>query len=284
MSRINTLFLVTFFLTIITSCNSNKVEEPCDCENYYQISIRKNNALIEFHEAYTGENISDFLNLVLTDSLLFEDSVIEMSIEEFFQVFTVNISANSQFNNSPQIGFAEAKDTAAIKQVFERGQYYHWTDLYPIRFLWSKNPDFFAHSEEDLYALYAINTETADGISINEEAIKNATARFDANFNEQVVELEMNEKGKKQWGLYTQQNVGNFIAMISFNKVMSAPVINGPITGGFTVISGGMTKDEAEELSQFFNCSKMIRDMGKEDFEKQLRNCRKITPSANAGL
>src|SRR5699024_5911371 len=45
----------------------------------------------------------------------------------------------------------------------------------------------------------------------------------------------------------------NFIAITMDSKVFSAPVINGPITGGNTLISGNFTVEEAQALTDLLN-------------------------------
>ena len=83
----------------------------------------------------------------------------------------------------------------------------------------------------------------------------------------------MNEEGTQKWAQMTSDNVGNFIAMVSKNKVLSAPIINGPITGGETLISGGLTKSEAQEFTDLINCEAHQRKVGQEAFEKELEGC-----------
>src|SRR5690554_6867948 len=51
----------------------------------------------------------------------------------------------------------------------------------------------------------------------------------------------------------TSENVGNFIEITMDNKVYSAPVIQGAITGGNTLISGSFTVAEAQNLTNLLN-------------------------------
>ena len=59
----------------------------------------------------------------------------------------------------------------------------------------------------------------------------------------------MNADGTKTWGDYTTANVGKQIAIVLDGVVKSAPVVNEPITGGQTAISGSFTPDEAKALA-----------------------------------
>ncbi|MCM8540196.1 MAG: protein translocase subunit SecD [Lentisphaeraceae bacterium] len=55
--------------------------------------------------------------------------------------------------------------------------------------------------------------------------------------------------GAAQFGMVTQQNVGQQLAIVLDDVCYSAPRINEPINGGRAQITGDFTKDEAEELA-----------------------------------
>jgi len=66
---------------------------------------------------------------------------------------------------------------------------------------------------------------------------------------EPEVAFELTEEGAKIFGDFTSQNVGNALAIVLDKQVISAPVINQPITEGQGVISGNFTIDSANELA-----------------------------------
>ena len=58
-----------------------------------------------------------------------------------------------------------------------------------------------------------------------------------------------NATGAREFGMVTQQNVGQQLAIVLDDVCYSAPRINEPINGGRAQITGDFTKDEAEELA-----------------------------------
>ena len=58
-----------------------------------------------------------------------------------------------------------------------------------------------------------------------------------------------NATGAAEFGMVTQQNVGQQLAIVLDDVCYSAPRINEPINGGRAQITGDFTKDEAEELA-----------------------------------
>jgi len=66
---------------------------------------------------------------------------------------------------------------------------------------------------------------------------------------EPVVSFRFDSIGGKRFGEATRNNVGRLFAIILDNKVISAPVIREPITGGSGVISGHFTTQSANDLA-----------------------------------
>lgn len=64
-----------------------------------------------------------------------------------------------------------------------------------------------------------------------------------------VVNLTMTEEGAKKFGDYTTRNVGKIFSIYLDGKVLTAPVIKGPITGGNAQISGSESLDQANETA-----------------------------------
>ena len=64
------------------------------------------------------------------------------------------------------------------------------------------------------------------------------------------VGVTFTEEGTKKFGEATTANVGKQIAIIYDNEIVSAPVVNEPITGGQCSITGNFTQDEAYHLAQ----------------------------------
>ncbi len=79
--------------------------------------------------------------------------------------------------------------------------------------------------------------------------LTDAQPGFDSRTNEPVVNFRFNIRGGKRFGEVTTLNVGKLFAIILDGKVISAPRILGPITGGSGQISGRFTVQEANDLA-----------------------------------
>ena len=78
------------------------------------------------------------------------------------------------------------------------------------------------------------------------------TAR--AGYDEQglpIVEFSFKTTGAKKFDVATRENVGRRLASVLDGKILSAPVINTPITGGQGMISGNFTVQSANDLALF---------------------------------
>ena len=64
-----------------------------------------------------------------------------------------------------------------------------------------------------------------------------------------VVSFEFNNKGGRQFGKITSENIGKRLAIILDKKIISSPNIREPITGGKGIITGKFTFQEATDLS-----------------------------------
>ncbi|MCL4117552.1 UNVERIFIED_CONTAM: hypothetical protein GTU68_025130 [Idotea baltica] len=69
--------------------------------------------------------------------------------------------------------------------------------------------------------------------------------------------MTMNSKGSKLWAKMTEENVGQFVAVVLDNFVYSAPNVNGPIPNGRTSISGNFTIEEAQDLANALKSGKL---------------------------
>jgi preprotein translocase subunit SecD len=79
--------------------------------------------------------------------------------------------------------------------------------------------------------------------------LTDAQPGFDQRTNEPIVSFKFNSSGSRKFAQATSENVGQPFAIILDNKVISAPVIREPITGGSGQISGNFTVQQANELA-----------------------------------
>ncbi len=69
-------------------------------------------------------------------------------------------------------------------------------------------------------------------------------------FGDVTVDFELNNEGTDIFADVTRQNSGRALAIVLDDKVVSAPNIDEPITGGSGNIRGGFTVEEAQDLSK----------------------------------
>lgn len=80
------------------------------------------------------------------------------------------------------------------------------------------------------------------------EVVKSASVSQNPTTGKIEVSITMDAAGTKTWADYTTANVGKQVAIVLDGIVKTAPVVNEPITGGETAISGSFTAEEAKNL------------------------------------
>lgn len=80
------------------------------------------------------------------------------------------------------------------------------------------------------------------------DMLVDAKVVFDS-YNNPAVSFRFNNVGAKVFGEITANNVHKHLAIVLDNKIISAPVINGPILGGQGEITGGFSVQTANELA-----------------------------------
>lgn len=86
-------------------------------------------------------------------------------------------------------------------------------------------------------------------VMVQGEDLTDAQPGFDQRGGEPVVNFRFNIRGAQKFGEVTSKNVGRLFAIVLDNKVVSAPRILTPITGGSGQISGHFTVEQANNLS-----------------------------------
>jgi protein-export membrane protein SecD len=67
--------------------------------------------------------------------------------------------------------------------------------------------------------------------------------------NQPSIVFQLKEDGKRRFAEATSENVGRSFAIVLDNRIVSAPNIRSPITGGSGTIEGGFTMERAEEMA-----------------------------------
>jgi len=86
-------------------------------------------------------------------------------------------------------------------------------------------------------------------IVVSGDNLINAKPFFDNQTNEATVNFTLDRIGSKKFARVTSNNVGKRLAIILDNKIISAPSIREPITGGTGVITGNFTFQSATDLA-----------------------------------
>ena len=86
-------------------------------------------------------------------------------------------------------------------------------------------------------------------IVMSGENLIDAQPRLDNQINEPIVSFTLDRVGAQKFGKTTSENVGKRLAIILDGKIISAPSIREPITGGSGTISGNFSFQEATDLA-----------------------------------
>ena len=83
---------------------------------------------------------------------------------------------------------------------------------------------------------------------MNGSDLKTAKEQID-NGHKNVVSIEFTDEGAKKFADLTAGNVGHKISILLDGEVLTAPVVNEPITGGKAVITGSRSLEDAKNLA-----------------------------------
>jgi preprotein translocase subunit SecD len=79
--------------------------------------------------------------------------------------------------------------------------------------------------------------------------LTDAQPAFDSQTNQPIVNFRFNIRGAQRFGQATTENLGRNLAIVLDNRVISAPTIQSPITGGAGQISGSFTVEQVNNLA-----------------------------------
>jgi SecD/SecF fusion protein len=88
-----------------------------------------------------------------------------------------------------------------------------------------------------------------ENVELGGELLTNAQPGFDQQTGRSVVSFQFNTQGAILFGEITSKSVGKRFAILLDNQVVTAPVIQQPITGGSGQISGNFTPQSANDLA-----------------------------------
>lgn len=279
----NALLLIAIFLILLTTACGEKQEEydACFCAPIIENNSNSDAPVLGFYETYKSTELGGFINDVIMDSIHFQLDSTYIDVNdfehssEFLKKFRVNVDADNRYVESPKLGFALAKDTSRINEILSFHTQENWIEVDKVKYAWSKNSTNFLDEAGEYFTLYALKLNAENKPRFSSKGVESALNFIDSRDNQASVSVSMTEEGTKRWAQMTTENIGHYISMVSRNKVLSSPVINGPITGGETLISAGFSEKEAKELADLINCEAHKRKVGQAAFKKEMADCSK---------
>ena len=176
-----------------------------------------------------------------------------------FSVLSPNIDQNNQYTSSPIIGSSQVRDTATVNAYLRlEGVQEVFSDN--LKFMWGSKSRKFEYDDGTVRTfidLYAIRTSRNDDEAVLDGSVITDASRDVNEYGENYVSMKMNAEGSKTWEKITGENVGNHIAIVVDDRIVSAPVIRSKIAGGNTSIEGGFSLEEASDLASMLRIGKL---------------------------
>ncbi|MBA3828526.1 MAG: protein translocase subunit SecDF [Taibaiella sp.] len=173
-------------------------------------------------------------------------------------VWYPNITKDGNANEGPVVGLVAKKDTAKLN---------HYLSLDIVRNKFPNNIKFVYGAENKSdhrnpnapLLLYAIKTMpgTDGGSKLEGEHVTDARMDFSPSNGQAEVSMDMDASGARIWKKMTGDNVGRYVTVVLDDKVYSAPIVNGEISGGRTSIEGHFTAEEASDLANILKSGKL---------------------------
>ena len=110
--------------------------------------------------------------------------------------------------------------------------------------LWGS--ELIGQAAQTYYRLYVLEEDSF----LTGEQLEDATAQRDPQFNQSQVQFEFSRAGGRQFARFSGANIGNYLAIVLDNEVMSAPVIRDRIGARGQIEMGqGTPLEEARDLA-----------------------------------
>ena len=154
---------------------------------------------------------------------------------------------------NPVIAHFASRDTAAINAILRTQEAKR---ILPsnIALRWAHTPE--VVDKTPYYALYALKSNMGQP-AMDGSTIVDARADYDANGKGNVVSMQMNSEGARNWARITGEQINYPVAIVLDDQVYSAPNVNDQITGGRSEITGNFDVQEAQDLANVLKSGKM---------------------------
>ena len=90
---------------------------------------------------------------------------------------------------------------------------------------------------------------TEEDAFVTGDMLEDATAQRDPQFNQAQVNFEFNRAGGRRFSRFTEQNIGNLIAIVLDGEIVSAPVVRARIGASGVIEMGNADMTEAADLA-----------------------------------
>ena len=239
---------------------------------YSNFRIKKDNLTLSIENLnkfekifFNRENnsINPYINNYNAHELTFE-LISEKEVKIFFSKYGILNINNSALNQSIEIVRRRIDDVGTKEPtILQRGDKRILVELPGL-----KNPEriknllgktaqlnFRLVSENDEFGVDKMTSEIGEELNISKRIIMSGENLIDAQprltnqSNQPTVFFSLDRVGAQKFGRTTTDNVGKRLAIILDGKIISAPSINEPITGGNGVISGNFSFQEATDLA-----------------------------------
>jgi SecD/SecF fusion protein len=111
---------------------------------------------------------------------------------------------------------------------------------------------------DGVFEVYALQDNSRDGSpALGGDVVVNARFQNDPKGGGFEVSMEMNKEGASAWAKLTEANIGRSVAIVLDDRVYSAPVVQGKISGGTSSITGRFTFAEAKSLASILKSGKL---------------------------
>lgn len=150
------------------------------------------------------------------------------------------------YTKGSRFGSAKISDTSKINYYLRLKEVQR---LFPadLKLLWAFKMD--DGGSPEMISLYTIKSMVFTQPELKGTDIVQSHADFDQHNGSPIILFNFSEEAADRWYEMTKRNRDNSIAIVLDNKVISAPIVSDPISGGSSQISGQFTVEETHDIS-----------------------------------
>jgi preprotein translocase subunit SecD len=197
------------------------------------------------------------IQITLTDNRdmkLIESLITKKGKFEFYETLNRNSLSEIIKDDDKLFSLFNAGDTiekvgcAPISEVGKINDYLRALDLSTkYKFAWND------YSNDSVACLYALKTSGEKTALFNYSDIDNIKFDVDKSSKNNEIDIAFKKSSVKLLADATKSNIGNAIAIVIDDNVISAPVVRSEIDDGHCTITGNFTQDEAKYIAALGN-------------------------------